>query len=416
MKKTIAVARWEYMEKIKSKAFLISLFLTPAIMIAVSVIPALLASQADTESKTIGVIDLSGQVVQPLADLLEQRFKLPNGQSNYILRSFPVDSQQSMNVPKHIADSLTVAEALEGYLIIGKDYLNDTSFDYRSCNVGNLKVTENLQRTLRDLIVSQKLKAEGIDPGMVKDLTRSLELKTIKVSKSGKEEESGFGQVFFTAYIFMMMMFILIMTSGQMLVRSMLEEKSNRVVEVLMSSCSANDLMAGKIIGLSGMGITQMLFWVLIGVAVSLKFSIPILPLPALLLILVYIILGYLLYAAIFVAAGSPVSTEQEAQQITSYLVMILIIPIVLAFSVAQNPNSTLIKVLSYVPLLSPSIMIMRIPNQFPPVLDILLTLFLLIGSVVGMMWIAGKIFRTTILSFGKRPSLRELIALIRAS
>ena len=416
MKKTVAVARWEYTEKVKSKAFLISLFLTPAIMIAASVIPALLASQADTESKTIGIIDLSGQVVQPLARILEERHKLPNGQPNYLLRSFPPGPQADVTVPKRTADSLTVADALEGYLIISRDYLNDTVFDYRSKNVGNIKVTETLQGALRDLVVSQKLQAEGIDPTMVKDLTRPLQLKTIKLTKPGKEEESGFGQVFFTAYIFMMMMFILIMTSGQMLVRSMLEEKSNRVVEVLMSSCSANDLMAGKIIGLSGLGITQMLFWVIIGVAVAVKFSIPMLPVPALLLILAYIVLGYLLYAAIFVAVGSPVSTEQEAQQFTSYLVMILIIPIVLAFSVAENPNSTLIKILSFIPLLSPSFMIMRIPNQMPALWEIVLTLVLVAVSVAVMMWVAGKIFRTTILSYGKRPSFGELIRLIRAS
>ncbi len=416
MKKTVAVARWEYTEKIKSKAFLISLFLTPAIMIAASVIPALLASRADTESKTIGIIDLSGQVVQPLARLLEQRYRLPNGQPNYLLRSFPPGTGGDVTAAKHLADSLTVAESLEGYLIIRKDYLRDTVVNYRSKNVGNIRVTESLRSALRELIVSEKLKEQGLDPVRVGDLTRPLELKTIKLTKSGQEEESGFGQVFFTAYIFMMMMFILIMTSGQMLVRSMLEEKSNRVVEVLMSSCSAGDLMAGKIIGLSGLGITQLLFWVVIGIVVTVKFSIPMLPVPAMVLILCYLILGYLLYAAIFVALGSPVSTEQEAQQITSYLVMILIIPIVLAFSVAENPNSTLIKVMSYIPLLSPSFMIMRIPNQMPPVSEIIATLVLGAGSVVVMMWIAGKIFRTTILSYGKRPSLGELVALIRSS
>lgn len=204
------------------------------------------------------------------------------------------------------------------------------------------------------------------------------------------------------------------LTSGRL--KRYLHVAQNRVVEVLMSSCSANDLMAGKIIGLSGLGITQMLFWVIIGVAVAVKFSIPMLPVPALLLILAYIVLGYLLYAAIFVAVGSPVSTEQEAQQFTSYLVMILIIPIVLAFSVAENPNSTLIKILSFIPLLSPSFMIMRIPNQMPALWEIVLTLVLVAVSVAVMMWVAGKIFRTTILSYGKRPSFGELIRLIRAS
>ncbi len=416
MKKLFAVARWEYMEKIKSKAFLFSLFLTPIIMVAVSVIPALLASQADTESKTIGIIDLSGQVVSPLSKLLEERFKLPTGAPNYLLRSFTIDtSKNAQTVARHEADSLALAEMIEGYLIIGKNFMGDSSFEYRSPNVGNVKLMENLRSVLQDFLLSQRLIARGLDPHLAKDLSGTVDLKTIKLSKSG-EQESGFSQVFFTAYIFMMMMFILIMTSGQLLVRSMLEEKSNRVVEILLSSCSANDLMGGKIIGLSGLGITQLLFWVLIGFVITVKLSIALLSLPLMLLILLYIILGYLLYAAIFIAIGSPVSTEQEAQQITSYLVMILIVPIALAFSVAQSPNSTLVRVLSYIPLFSPSFMIMRIPNQLPSVPEIIITLLLIAASVIGMMWIAGKIFRTTILSYGKRPGLREMIALIRSA
>ena len=212
-----------------------------------------------------------------------------------------------------------------------------------------------------------------------------------------------------------MMMFILVMTSGQLLVRSMLEEKSNRVVEVLMSSCSANDLMAGKIIGLSGIGLTQMAFWVFIGLTLSVKFAITLVPLASGLLMLLYFILGYVLFAAIFVAIGSPVSTEQEAQQINSYLVMILMVPIVFAFTVVQNPNTTLVKVLSFIPLLTPSMMAMRIPIQMPSAIEIILSIIILMVSVIIMIWIAGKIFRTAILSYGKRLTLKELYRLVLA-
>ncbi|MBI1805337.1 MAG: ABC transporter permease [Ignavibacteriae bacterium] len=414
MTKAFVVARWEYFEKIKSKAFLISLFLTPALMVAMSVLPALLASRADTESKVIGIIDQSGEVATPLSKILEERFKLPDGEPNYILQ--PIGQASDLSAGKRIADSLVLAESMEGYVVVGKSVMTDSIVEYRSENIGNIRVTENINSALRDLIVEKKLTAQGIDPKIVKDLTKPIDLKTIKLAKSGKEEESGFGQVFFTAYIFMMIMFVLILTSGQILVRSMLEEKSNRVVEILMSSCSARELMTGKILGLSGLGLTQMSFWVLMGLLLKLKLAIPMIPVGSLLLILLYIILGYVLYAAIFVAAGSPVSTEQEAQQITSYLVMILVIPIVFAFTVTQNPNTTLVKVLSFIPLLSPSMMIMRIPNQMPSVEEIVLTLILVALTAVAFMWVAGKVFRTTILMYGKRPSLKELLVLIRAA
>lgn len=413
--KYLQVARWEYIEKIKSKAFLISLFLMPIIMVAVGVIPTLLAARGDTESKIVGIIDRSHEILTPLSASLDERYRLPDGQPNYILRSLDADSMSDLTAEKKHADELVIADSLEGYVIIGKSIMLDSTVEYRSQNVGSFRMTERIGNTIRDLVVEKKLHAQGIDPLLVKQLTKPIEMKTIKLSKSGKEEESGFGEVFFTAYVFMMMMFFLVNTSGQLLVRSMLEEKSNRVVEVLMSSCSAKDLMTGKIIGLSGLGLTQVAFWTVIGIAVSSKFAIPLIPLSSALLMLTYFILGYLLYAAIFVAAGSPVSTDQEAAQINSYLTMILIIPIVVAFMVVQDPNSTIVKVLSFIPLLTPSMMAMRIPIQVPSMPEIVVSIALVAVSAVAMIWIAGKIFRTAILSYGKRPSLGELFALIRA-
>lgn len=415
MTKAFAVAKWEYLEKIKSKAFLISLFLTPTIMVAVSILPTLLATRPDTEIKVVGVIDQSGELLQPLSKAIEEKYKLPNGQPNYLLETITAGGGKDIAAAKMRADSLVIADDIEGYLVIGKSLESDTLVEYHSQNVGNFKVQERLTSTLRDIIVEKKLRARGFDPTIVKDLTAQIEMKTIKLSKTGKEEEKGFEQVFLSAYGFMMMMFFLVITSGQLLVRSMLEEKSNRVVEVLMSSSSANDLMAGKIMGLSLLGLTQMGFWVVIGVGISLKFAITLITLPNALLLLAYFVLGYLLYAAIFVAAGSPVSTEQEAQQVNSYLVMILVVPIVFAMSIIQDPNSTLAKVLSFIPLLTPSMMAIRIPIQMPSTLEIAGSLTLVALSAVAAIWVAGKIFRTTILMYGKRPNLKDLITLIRA-
>jgi len=414
MTKAFTVARWEYVEKIKSKTFLITLFLMPIIMIGFGLLSGLLASQPDTGSKVIGIIDLSGAIGQPLAKYLEEHYRLPDGGPNYVLRPLEISEGVEMNQLKRQSDSLTANGEIEGYLIVGKSILTDTSVEYRSQNIGNLRVTERMSRAIRDLVIEQKLISQGLNPKLTKDLTRPIDLKTIKLSKSGKEEEAGFEKVFFTSYIFMMMMFFLVMTSGQLLVRSMLEEKSNRVVEVLMSSCSSTDLMAGKIIGLSGLGFTQIGFWAAIGIAISLNYAITMISIGSALLLLVYFVLGYLLYAAIFVAAGSPVSTEQEAQQITSYLTIVLILPIVLVIPILQDPNSLMVKVMTFIPLLTPTMMAMRIPIQMPSELEIILSIAILFFSMVGAVWIAGKIFRTAILVYGKRPTLPELFRILR--
>jgi ABC-2 type transport system permease protein len=206
----------------------------------------------------------------------------------------------------------------------------------------------------------------------------------------------------------------LVMTMGQLLIRSVVEEKSNRVIEVLLSSCSARDLMVGKILGLSGLGIVQLLIWGVIGVVISMKTGSQSFSPEHILLSLVYFILGYLLYSAIFVAAGSPVTTEQEAQQITTYVSLTLVFPIFMAMPVMQNPDSMLYKILSFVPILTPTFMVLRIPIQMPATWEILGTIALLIVSVLLMMWAAGKIFRVAILVYGKRPTIPELIRWVR--
>jgi len=206
----------------------------------------------------------------------------------------------------------------------------------------------------------------------------------------------------------------LVMTSGQLLIRSVVEEKSNRVIEILLSSCSARDLMIGKILGLSGLGILQMMIWGVIGLGIAIKSGANIFELEPVLVAAVYVVLGYFFYSAIFVAAGSPVTTEQEAQQITSYVSLMLVFPIVLVMPVMQNPDSSLIRILSFIPLLTPAFMVMRVSIQMPPLWEILSTLGLLLASAIFMMWIAGKIFRVAILVYGKRPSIPELIRWIR--
>lgn len=415
MKKAFAIARWEYVEKVKSKSFLVSLLLTPLIMVGAGIIPSLLLSRPDSETVVIGIIDQSGSYEDILGRSLLSRYKLQNGQPNYLLRRIPVSPPAGLDEAIERGDRMVIGNEVEGYLIIKPDILRDSVVEYRSKNAGNIKITSRIERALKDVLMEKKAVERGLDPRLLREINANVDLKTVKLSKSGKAEEGGFEKLFLSSYIFMMMMFFLIMTSGQLLVRSMLEEKSNRVVEVLISSSSANQLMAGKILGLSALGLTQIGFWALVGLIASLKFSVAIISLPGALLLMVYFVLGYLLYAAIFVAAGAPLTTEQEAQQVTGYLVIVLVIPIMLTIVIIQNPESLFSKILTYIPFLTASMMAVRIPIQMPSATEIISTILILILSSIGAIWVAGKIFRTTILSYGKRPSLSELWTLIRS-
>jgi ABC-2 type transport system permease protein len=410
--KYLDVARWEFMEKVKSKAFIISLILMPVIMVVFGVLPGLLASKPDDKPISIGMIDETGKILQPLSAKLDEKYKLPDGRPNYVLRNLKEDG--SPEEIKNRAIKLITTKEIEGYFSIPSAVYDSGKVEYRAENVGNIRMSERFSRTIEEVIVQQRLTRQGLDPAQIKKLMANIDVRALKVSERGGEKESGFLETFASAYMLIMMLMFLVMTSGQLLIRSVVEEKSNRVIEILLSSCSARDLMIGKILGLSGLGILQMMIWGVIGLGIAIKSGANIFELEPALVAAVYVVLGYFFFSAIFVAAGSPVTTEQEAQQITSYVSLMLVFPIVLVMPVMQNPDSSLIRILSFIPLLTPAFMVMRVSIQMPPLWEILSTLGLLLVSAVVMMWIAGKIFRVAILVYGKRPSIPELIRWIR--
>lgn len=414
MSKTLEVARWEYLEKVRSKAFLISLFVTPLVMVAMGLLPGLFASQEDQQPRTLGVIDLSGNVGLEFAQRMQHRYKLPNGEPNYVVLPLAIGPSIRVDEEMAAATARVVSGELDGYCVIPEAITRDSVVDYRTQVVGDFRITSRIREVLREILEEKRSIALGIDPRVLQQLNVPLDVRTIKISKAGEEEEGGFEKVFFTAYLFMMMLFFLIVTSGQLLVRSVIEEKSSRIVEILVSSCSPTELMAGKVLGLSALGFTQIAFWALIGAALSLKLGVDLVDPGHAALLVVYFVLGYLLYAGVFITAGSPLNTEQEAQQVTTYLVLILIVPIVLAIPAMRTPDATWLKVLTFIPLLTPTMMALRIPVQMPSAMEILASIVVLLIAIYGTMVVAGRVFRIAILSTGKTPSMTEILRWIR--
>ncbi len=413
MNKMLVVAKWEYIEKVRSKAFLFGLFFTPLIMVAMGVLPGLLAGKEDDSTKVLGVIDESGEIAGPLVTRLEQESQT-DGRSKYIVKV--IGSGKDINILQltAVADEMIKQDDITGYVIVGENALRESSIEYRSKGAGDFKLVGTLRQTIQSIIAERRFAEHGIDKELMKELNVSLDVKTVKISERG-EEETSFLKIFLSAYVFLMALFFLVLTSGQLLVRSVLEEKSNRIVEVLVSSCTPSELMFGKVFGLSALGLTQMAFWGVLALAIAGQFGAAQLPpLNQMLLILVYFVLGYLLYSAIFIAFGSPVTTEQEAQQLTGYLVMVVILPVALVVPVMQQPNALWVKILSFFPLLTPSFMVLRIPVQFPSWYEIAATILLLIFSTWLMMLVASRIFRIAILATGKRPGIKELVRWVR--
>lgn len=413
-KRIVQIARWEYLQKVRAKSFIVGLLLTPAFIAMAFIVPGLLINESGEETVLIGLIDTTGTLYAPLKKHLDANERLDNGQPAYVLADY-TGGGTSRGAAIKRADSAMISGKLEGAFVVD-DSAGTIKGMYRSENPGNFRVSNAIEVGVERVVRSQRLKDAGIDTALFARMSPRIDVRTVKVSEGGEDGSVGFGETFFTSYALSMMLMLLVMTTGGSLVRSLVEEKSNRIMEVLASSAEPQELMWGKLLGLSALGLTQVLTWIVLGVALATSAAssgvvehmgavLTILP-----LLLVYLLLGYVFYSAIFVGLGSLVTTEQEAQVMTSYLVLLMMIPTIIAIGVISNPDASWIRVLSYIPTFTPQLMMLRIVTKMPPASEIIGTLALMIASTVALTWACSKIFRTAILLYGKRPSMREVM------
>ena len=412
MKKILAVAKWEYIEKVKTKAFIISLVLTPLIIISFSVLPSLLFRDQVPNTEIIGIIDTTGNYFDAL-DSEFSEYKLPDGKKNYVLINLAY-KDKNFNELLLTANKNIQKNLIEGCLVVHQPGEDSLFAEYRSKSIGNFKVVSRFQDALTSIKLKRKLEQEGIDTKIISYFQNKVEVEQLTVEESGKVSSKDFLTTFFVSIVFVLLLMMMVVYSGQMLVRSMIEEKSSRLIEMLISSSTPDELLTGKLIGLSFLGLTQIFIWLMIGTTLVASALVPVDAFNNVLPMLMYFVLGFLFYSSLFVGIGSTVNTEQEAQQITTYLSLILMLPVVIAMPSIQNSDFLMTKIFSYIPLTTPTVMILRLNVQPVSALEIVLTTSVLLISVIIVTKISSKIFRIGILAYGSRPSLKEIISWIR--
>jgi len=412
MKKTLIIAKWEYIEKIRTKAFIISMFVTPAILLLFTLAPTWFTRHEEESTKVYGIIDSSGIYFNQLRDDLE-KIRLKDDQPKYLIINL-FDKKDKLDELKKTADSDVLRNKLQGYLLILNGGSNRIHINFRSKGSGSFDDIGKLEGVFNKVKNKIQLEKAGVDTSIINSISKYVGFTPIKISENGKESKADFLTLFFSSFILIMLLMMMILSTGGMLVRSLLEEKSNRLIEILVSSCSKKQLLAGKVIALSGLGFTQIFIWGVLGLVTASTALVPIEAFDNILPMLGFFILGYVFYVSIFVGVGSIVSTEQEAQQITSYISIILILPTIFAVSAIQNPGSTLIKVLSFIPFTSASIMMLRLKIETIPEGEILSAVLIMLISIYLTISFSSKLFKIGILSYGKRPALKELISWIR--
>jgi ABC-2 type transport system permease protein len=271
-----------------------------------------------------------------------------------------------------------------------------------------------------DVLVGVRLAGAGLDPAKVKDLTRDLDLKTIRLSESGEREDQGAAMIL--AIILLMILYTSILMWGAMVMNSVVEEKTSRVVEVMASGVSSTTLLAGKLVGVGGAGLTQFLVWSLSLLGGSLVMAGPLagtLPMPeitSLMLVsfVLFFLLGFFFYSSLYAAVGSAVNTPQEAQSLAFPVMIPIILGMVSFPAVLEAPDGPLSVTMSMIPGISPLIMFLRIVVLTPPLWQIALSIALLALAILGVLWVSARIYRVGILMYGKKPTFPEIVKWVR--
>lgn len=412
----------EYLTKVKSKGFIIGTLLAPlgivllyGIMIIVSV------TSMDKTAMKIAILDYSGGIGKQLVTTDTSKF--------YLATKSEAELKNDL-----------LQEKVDSYLIFPSDFMTKAEATVYTRGGGGLGFTNLIEKNTKDIVMNKKLKEINADSSVINLVEKGVLINTKKVTEEGTKED--YSQIFaFLGYFLGFVIYGLMFTYGAFVMRGVIEEKANRIVEVLASSAKPFEIMFGKVVGIGAVGLTQVLFWLIlssllmmIGGGVASHFMEPhnmsqmsqpgapnqnemlqmlqnihISPW-IIIAFLYYFIAGYFIYSCLFAAVGSAVDQEQDAAQLQIPIMIPIIIPILFISNVMANPNGTLSTILSLIPFFTPILMIARIAAGQVPFWQIALSIVLTIGTFLGALWVAAKIYRVGILMYGKKPTFKDII------
>lgn len=422
MRKVWLIVKREYLTRVKTKGFVIGTIIVPLLGIAFCMLIIFLVNHKSAHGVRLVIVDNSGKLAQPIRNALDA--KLDNGQPDFtvvetILRPASPDTvQQDLRARIH-------SSKLDAYLWIPRD--PSQSFELHMQNPGSFSQESRLSSAVYHAVISERLNERGIHLDDTQEILRGTNLKLLKVSETGEAEEKG--QSIGIAIALVVLLYTALVMYGVITMRSVLEEKTTRTMEVLISAVRPSELLCGKILGVAAAAFTQFAIWM---VSIALLFSYGVLvklgmgegspmsgvhvPISLVLYAAVYFFGGYFLYSSMFAAIGAACSNEQDAQQL-QWLAMAPLVFCMLIYSVVMSdPTSTISVVLSEIPFFSPVLMPLRISLQTLPPWQIVLSLALLFLATVSTVYASAKIYRVGILMYGKRPSLVEMLRWLRYS
>ncbi len=417
MRKILVVVRREFVERVRNKWFVIATVLGPILMGTAMFLPAYLLTKTGG-GRAVAVVDATSDAFgEKLAEVLR-------GSPTLTVRRVPTEVGQIEDVADSLAKRVG-SKAINGFLIVTDEAASEGNVEYRGSDVSSQTAMAILRRMIQDAVLAQRLERVGVDAELVAQARIRVELRTVNIRGGEVTDQSG-EAAFVMAYIMWFILYFALIVYGVQVMGAVVEEKSSRVVEVLVSSLRPFELLAGKVVGVGGVGLFQLAIWALVArVLIGQQaffldlfnidlggevLRLPEIPADTIAVLLTYFVLGFLLYATMFAAVGAMSNSEAEARQAQTPIVMLIVIPALLSFAALNDPESTIARTLTLVPFSSPIAMPIRWGLAAVPLTDLAGSVGLLIFTSLAVTWVAARIYRVGILMYGKRPGLREVL------
>jgi len=417
LRNTLLIAKREYLERVRSKVFRFTTILVPVGAVGLAIVGGIGGKKMEAGVRNLAIVSDNPVLAQDVKAALEKA-EFPPKTVDVFAPASPADlAQLNQRVADHQIGGYLVVNEAPGQVTPDASWISGSATDF----IGK----EEMQTAVSNGLVREQLLARGMTDAQVQVLMKEVKLQTKQV-KRGVVVDADTSRSFAGAYALIFVLYGAVLIYGINIARSVVEEKTSRIFEVLLSSATADELMLGKLLGVGATGLTQMGIWAILLVLYagsSFAAAQGIHGLAALgvtraelIFFGVFFIGGFYLYSGLAAALGSSVNGEQEVQQFSLILISPLVASVALFPYVLGNPGSTASVILSLLPPFTPIIMYMRICSQMPPAWQIALSVVLLFASVFGMVWLAARIYRVGVLMYGKRATLPEMLRWLRYS
>ncbi len=425
MRNTWLIIQREYLERVRTRSFIVLTLLLPAIVSGAFILPMKIATMKTGRIPHLVVVTSSPEVGELVRTQILAKDGSDDDEENATEKSKEKTTDNGsyiIDVDLHPTDAERVllraqidSRAIDGYIWLSDDAIARRRVTYSGRNASDFMDRSSLSRALTRALAEQQLAARGVTHEQADDLFKPVKLEVVRM-ENGAESKSG-GGMFFAILGMVMLLYMAVIFYGVSVMRSVLEEKNTRILEVLLSSTTSTELMTGKLLGVGAVGLTQMVIWIVMAGTLALPSlamypslsEIHITPF-ALGAFVVFFLLGYLLYSTIYAGIGAIVTTEQEGQQLQIIIVLPLVVAVFMMGAILRAPESPIAVWTSMIPFLSPLLMYVRIAVQPPPAWQIALSLGILIATIAGILLLCGRIYRVGVLMYGKRPTLPEIV------